>query len=249
MLIDAPIQFIIAAFSVGISKGGLASAGAIAVPFLSLWVDPLTAASILLPIYVVSDFVGVFLYRKDFSKKNVLILSVAIALGVGIATLVTPYVSETLLTFCTGVIGLFYCVSAWLPGRAQRGPTSPSWPKGLFWGTLTGLSSFIAHAGAPPAQAYLLPQKMNKLTFSGTITLSFAIGNLLKIPSYVSLGLFEEMNWGFVAMLALVAIGGTALGRLIAQKLPQASYVRLIEILLFCLSLVLVGRAMARWLL
>ena len=45
--------FLLAALIVGASKGGLASAAALAVPILSLWMDPLMAAGVLLPIFLV----------------------------------------------------------------------------------------------------------------------------------------------------------------------------------------------------
>ncbi len=50
------------------------SAAALAVPILSLWMDPLMAAGVLLPIFLVSDVVGVWLYRREFSARNVALL-------------------------------------------------------------------------------------------------------------------------------------------------------------------------------
>ena len=62
---------IIAALIVGLSKGGLASMAAIAVPMLALFMNPVQAAATLLPVYIVTDWVGVWLYRKHYSKRNV----------------------------------------------------------------------------------------------------------------------------------------------------------------------------------
>jgi len=52
---------------------------------------------------------------------------------------------------------------------------------GLFWGTLSGFTSFISHAGAPPYQVYVLPQQLPKTVFAGTATLVFAAINLAKV--------------------------------------------------------------------
>lgn len=62
------------AFLVGLSKGGLSTTGVLAVPILSLVMSPLKAASLLLPIYIISDIVGVWLYRKNFSIWNIKVL-------------------------------------------------------------------------------------------------------------------------------------------------------------------------------
>ena len=52
---------------------------------------------------------------------------------------------------------------------------------GILWGTLAGFTSFISHAGAPPFQIYVLPQRLPKLVFAGTSTILFATINAAKI--------------------------------------------------------------------
>ena len=65
---------VISAFFVGLSKGGLPSIGTLAVPFLALVISPVTAAALLLPIYVASDMIGLAIYRRSFSGRNIAIL-------------------------------------------------------------------------------------------------------------------------------------------------------------------------------
>ncbi|MFM9900723.1 MAG: sulfite exporter TauE/SafE family protein, partial [Polaromonas sp.] len=54
----------LAALLVGLSKGGIPAIGMVAVPVLALVMSPVKAAVLLLPIYVMSDWVGVWLYRR-----------------------------------------------------------------------------------------------------------------------------------------------------------------------------------------
>ena len=75
-LLDQPLLaglLILAAFLVGLSKGGLASIAMLSVPLLSIYISPLAAAALLLPIYILSDLVGIYLYRRDFSMENCLL--------------------------------------------------------------------------------------------------------------------------------------------------------------------------------
>jgi len=72
----------LAAWLVGLSKGGLPSIGMLAVPILSLVMSPVKAAVMLLPIYVISDMAGIWLYRKEFSLINLKILIPAGIFGV-----------------------------------------------------------------------------------------------------------------------------------------------------------------------
>ncbi|WP_138465763.1 sulfite exporter TauE/SafE family protein [Poseidonocella sp. HB161398] len=235
------ILLILAALIVGASKGGLSSAAAIAVPMLALFMSPVKAAATLLPVYIVTDWIGVWLYRKHFSKRNVLILTPAILLGVAIATVITPYTPESALLIFTGCIGLWHIARSWLK-RGEEEAVPPRVLPGIFWGTLTGIASFITHSGAPPSQAYLLPQKLPKLDFAGTIAISFAIGNLVKLPAYAAIGQLDGLNWGLIAGLAAAGVAGTYLGRWLTHLLPEWLYMRTIQVMLLILSVVLLAR-------
>ncbi|WP_339107875.1 sulfite exporter TauE/SafE family protein [Thioclava sp. GXIMD4216] len=238
---DQTVLFIIAALIVGMSKGGLASAAAIAVPLLALFMNPVTAAATLLPVYIVTDWIGVWLFRKEFSGRNLLIFTPALLFGVGVATFITPYTPEPVLLLFTGGIGLWFCLRAWC-GRGGTKVTQPALLPGLFWGTLTGIASFITHSGSPPAQAYLLPQRLPKLKFAGTIAISFAIGNLAKLPAYFAIGQLDGLNWGLIAALAATGILGTFIGRWLTVKLSDTHYVRVIQGMLFLLSVILLAK-------
>nr|WP_255415814.1 sulfite exporter TauE/SafE family protein [Salinisphaera sp. Q1T1-3] len=230
-----------AALIVGMSKGGLASAAAISVPMLALVMNPIQAAALLLPVYIVTDWVAVSLYRRDHSKRNLAILIPSMLVGVTIATVVTPYTPESLLLIVTGLIGLWYCLRTWL-GRGQGAATEAAVPQGVFWGTITGITSFITHSGGPPAQAYLLPQRLPKLQFAGTIAIAFAFCNLAKLPAYWWLDKLHGLSWQLTLGLVATGIVGTVIGRRIAQWLSETTYRRMIEIMLFALSIILLSK-------
>lgn len=178
--LDHLIPLILMAVVVGLSKGGLASAAALAVPFLALFMNPVQAAAILLPVFLVTDWAAVWLYRRDFSGRNLAILIPGMILGTGLATLLTPVLPESGLLLATGLIGMWYVGRSWLArGRAEATPAAVA--PGIFLGVLTGIASFITHSGSPPAQAYLMPQKLPKLRFAGTTAIAFAAGNVAKL--------------------------------------------------------------------
>ncbi|KUF09126.1 sulfite exporter TauE/SafE family protein [Pseudoponticoccus marisrubri] len=239
--------FLLASLIVGASKGGLASAGALAVPLLSIWMDPLVAAGVLLPIFIISDGVGVWLYRSDYSAKNVLLLIPAGLLGVVLATFLAPVVSTPVAELATGGVGLFYCAHAAgkrLRGRDRTVLFRPG--PGLVWGTLAGLTSFVSHTGAPPFQSFVLPQKLPKMQYAGTNTLVFAAINLFKLPAYASVGMMSNIHLPSLLAMAGVASAGAVLGKRLAQWLPEALYMRMIETLLLVVSTYLVLKAMGQ---
>ncbi|MFV0332588.1 MAG: sulfite exporter TauE/SafE family protein [Tropicimonas sp.] len=239
--VTSPDLFIlIVAFVVGLSKGGFATVGALAVPLLALRMDALTAAALLLPIFIVSDIVGVWLFRRDFDRRNHAILLPAGLAGVAVATALAPFLPPEAFLLATGVIGLVYCLRAWF-GAGRRGPARPAdLPRGIFWGMMTGISSFISHSGSPPFQTYVLPQKLPKMVFAGTTTITFTVLNLSKLPAYWSIGLFERIDPSLLGSLVVAAVAGTFAGNRLTRLLPERVYGLTIQIALFVLSIRLV---------
>jgi len=105
---------ILAAFFVGLSKGGLPAIAMLSVPILSLFMSPLVAAALLLPIYILADVVGVYLYRREFSLANIKILMPAGVLGVFIGWATASVVSDKMVAFLIGVMGILFCLYSWL---------------------------------------------------------------------------------------------------------------------------------------
>ena len=85
---------VIAAMFVGLSKGGLPMAGAISVPILALQISPVTAAGLLLPVYVVSDMFGLWAYRKEFNGRVLVIVAAGATVGIGIGWATAAWVDE-----------------------------------------------------------------------------------------------------------------------------------------------------------
>ncbi|WP_158585695.1 sulfite exporter TauE/SafE family protein [Pseudooceanicola sediminis] len=239
------ILLAIAAFVVGLAKGGLTAAGALSVPLLSLFMDPLQAAGVILPVYIASDVVAVILYRRDFSLRNLKVLVPAGLVGIVIAMFIAPMVPVAGVSLATGLIGLIYCLQvAWarLKGRQEARPFSAR--RGWVFGILCGVTSFISHNGAPPFQAFVLPQRLENLTFAGTATILFAIINVSKIPAYTELGLWDQIELPRLAWMIVVSICGAFSGRFIVGRLPKWVYMGLVQIMLFCVSVFLIYEAL-----
>jgi uncharacterized membrane protein YfcA len=233
----------LSAFIVGLSKGGLPSIGTLSVPLLALVISPVTAAALLLPIFVASDMVGLYLYRHSYSAKNLLILTPASLAGVLIGWVFSAHLSSIFIGMLVGVVGLIFCLNAWFGQRyrATNGAAQANVGAGTFWGALTGLTSFVSHSGAPPFQMYVLPQNLEKMTFAGTATILFAIINAAKIVPYWELHQFQNFDTALVLWLAPAAIVGTVVGKRLTQVLPDGVFFRIIEISLLGLSLKLIA--------
>jgi len=220
----------LAAIFVGLSKGGLPMVGMLAVPVLALAMPPLRAAGLLLPIYVVSDMFGLWAYRRDFDRRNLVILVPASIVGIGVGWATASWVSEDAVTLLVGAIGVIFCVDLWLKRHKALPPKNADVPRGVLWGMLTGFTSFVSHSGAPPYQMYVMPQRLSKLSFAGTTTILFAIVNAVKLIPYWALGQLSLTNLRTVLVLFPLAVAATLIGVRIVRVLPEDLFFRLVTI-------------------
>lgn len=234
-----------AAFLVGLSKGGLSMMAAVAVPLLSLVMPPVTAAAVLLPILIVSDVFGLWAYRREFDRRNLCILIGAGIVGIGIGWATASQVSDRFVALLIGLIGLVFTVNAWRQRHHVLQPRSADVPRGMFWGTLMGFSSFISHSGGPPYQVYVLPQQLSKTVYAGTTTIVFAAINAVKLVPYWALGQLSIHNLEATAWLMPVAVAGTFIGVRLVRVLPQRAYFAIVQTTLFLVSVKLIFDAVA----
>ncbi|WP_421698845.1 sulfite exporter TauE/SafE family protein [Ancylobacter sp.] len=229
----------LAAFFVGMSKGGVPMIGSLAVPTLALFMSPVTAAGLLLPVYVISDMFGVWAYRREFSGRNLAILIPAATLGIGIGWATASLVTDAEVMLIVGLIGLAFCLIRWL-GAAGAAARPADVPRGLLWGAVSGFTSFVSHGGGPPYQMYVVPQRLPKMVYAGTTTLTFAAINALKLIPYAALGQLNPANLTVTALLMPVAVAATFAGVWLTRRLPEKLFYRLVMAALFLISLKLV---------
>ena len=230
-----------AAFLVGMSKGGLPSVGTLAVPLMALVISPVTAAALLLPIYVISDMFGLYLYRHHYSARNLAILTPAAIVGVGVGWVFSSHLSATFIGMLVGLVGILFCLNAWIGARYRRKARKADVPGGVFWGILTGLTSFVSHSGAPPFQMYVLPQHLEKLVFAGTSTILFAIVNAVKLVPYWQLQQFSNLDLSMGLWLIPSAVICTFAGAKLTRLLPDGPFFLLVQLTLFGLSIKLIA--------
>lgn len=229
---------VIAAALVGMGKGGLPVVGMLAVPVLALSsIHPVAAAGLLLPVYIVSDMFGLYAYRHAFDRRVLAILAPAATMGVLLGWVTAAFVPERLVTGLIGLIGAVFALRLLL----RRGPERPArraeLAPGLFWGALTGFTSFVSHAGAPPYQVYVLPLRLEKAVFAGTSTVLFAYVNAVKLIPYWALGTLRLSDLKVAAVLIVPAALAVFAGVWLVRVLPERLFFRLVTWALLAVSL------------
>ncbi len=224
--------------------------GTMSVPLMALTISPVTAAGILLPIYIVSDIGGLIAFRRSFDRRVLATMLPGAMLGIGLGWATAHIVNDMVVMLIVGLIGFAFALNALnaLIRRDVGTPRAPDAARGNFWGIVAGYTSFVSHSGAPPYQVYTQPLRLSSTLYAGTTTVFFAIVNAVKLIPYAALGQLSTANLRISAMLILPAVIGVWLGLKLLRILPQALFYKLITWALLLVSLRLIwtgGRALA----
>lgn len=232
-----------AVFLFGISKGGFGGGlGVVSVPLMALAITPVQAAAILLPILCLMDLFSLWAYRGKWVGAELRILIPASLLGISIGTLLFEYMSPAIIRLMLGIVAivftLHYAITRYSNGRETQRHYTPG--VGILAATAAGFTSFIAHAGGPPLNMYLLRRGLDRTLFVGTAVVFFTVVNYTKLIPYAWLGQFDTENLGTSLVLAPLAPIGIGIGFWLHQRVSDRIFFLVIYVLLFTVGVKLV---------
>jgi len=237
-VITDPIFYAVAIPAVvflGLAKGGFSALTTGATPLLALYLPPLEAAALLLPIVVCQDAISVYVYRREWSVWNLKVLLPGAVIGIVLGWLFAASVSDDAIRILVGGTSLGFVASVWI--RPKYGEKSGGNAfQGLFWGVVSGFTSFASQGGGPPFQVFTLPQRLPKMVFVGTTTIFFAAVNLMKVVPYMMLGQFSLKNFSTSLTLLPVAVVMNFVGIWMVRTVPTKIFYEVSYILLTILG-------------
>ena len=226
---------------VGLGKGGLPVIALLSVPTLSLIMPTITAASVLLPVYIISDIFALFAYRRDF-KKDVLKISIlGMTVGVIIGWTTAHIVIDWMVTLFIGIMGTAFATSLLVktsPHKLDR--VQINYKKGYFWCSVAGFTSFISHNGGPPWQIFVLPLGLSKSVFVGTSVIAFSYCNAIKLVPYYFLGQINIDNFKLALNLMIPASLAVFIGVKIVKRIPEKLFFNIVSFALLLISVKLI---------
>jgi uncharacterized membrane protein YfcA len=220
----------------GVSKGGFLGLGVMALPLMTLFVPPLQAAAIILPTALAQDALTLWSYRRHWSAWNLKIMLPSMIVGMFLAWLMAAQLSATHIRLAIGLIATLFVLRHWLSGRFERWTPAPNTATGIAFGLIGGITTMLANAGGPAWQIHLLPQRLDKLPYIGTVAILFAVSNVIKIPGFATLGFLTHDN--LVAGLALVpvAIASNYAGIWLVRRTSNEMFFRIAYVLMFFIA-------------
>lgn len=219
----------------GVSKAGFGSGAAFAsAAILALVLEPGEALALMLPLLMLVDAVTLKPYWGRWNLRASLLLIAGGLPGVALGAWLYTMVDAGAMRVLIGAVSVGFVL--WqLRGRLGW-PAAAARPLGRAAGALAGLAvgftSFVSHAGGPPAAVYLLSLKLRKTEYQACTVLVFGVINLAKAVPYAGLGLFSRETLILDLMLAPFALLGAWLGVRLHHSIPERWFFGLTYVLL-----------------
>ncbi|MDM0077208.1 sulfite exporter TauE/SafE family protein [Variovorax sp. J2P1-59] len=217
-----------AVLMLGVSKSGFgAGFGSLAVPLMALAVTVPEAAAILMPVLLLMDLLGIAAFRRDFDRRLLWFLIPCGLVGTVIGALLFKALPAHTVAGIVGVFTLLFLAQRVLFPPRPSDPL-PSKTAGAVLTTISGFTSFIAHAGGPPVTAYVVPLRLSPVAYTATMAYFFFVVNLSKWVPYAWLGLLDWRNMATSLVLLPIAPLGVWVGIRIARRIDPAWFYRFV---------------------
>jgi uncharacterized protein len=217
----------------GVSKSGFgAGFGSLAVPMMALAVSVPQAAAILMPVLLVMDLLGMAAFRKDFDLRLLRFLVPFGLAGIVIGALLFKVLDARVVAGIVGVFTLLFLAQRLVFPPRPDSVAPPRWIGAILTAT-SGFTSFIAHAGGPPINAYVIPMRLSPVRFTATMAFFFFVINLAKWIPYGWLGLLDFENMSTSLVLLPIAPIGVWVGVKLARRIQPVLFYRLVYLGMF----------------
>jgi uncharacterized protein len=224
----------------GAFGGGLAILG---VPLLSLVMDPIEAAIAVAPLVLFMDLFAVRAFPPStWSKPDLGWLSAGLLVGLFLGWVFFTRVDPRYVVLAIALTTLAFTLRWFLRARTAPPPphgVEPARAVGL--ATISGFTTFIAHAGGPPVAMYLLGRNLDKAVYAGTTVAVFMLGNVIKVFPFIQLGLDRPLALAAALAFAPVAPLGIWVGKALHDRLDQN------KLYVWCYALLLAAGLKLLW--
>ncbi|UTS79263.1 sulfite exporter TauE/SafE family protein [Phaeobacter piscinae] len=219
----------------GVSKAGFGSGAAFASSsILAVIVEPGVALAFMLPLLMLIDVATLRPYWGRWRLWESFLLILGGLPGVALGAAFYKSVDADAMRVLIGVISVSFV--AWQLYGQLRARLATRRDKadvtGVVAGLVAGFTSFVSHAGGPPAAVYLLGRNMSKTEYQASTVLVFSILNAAKFVPYAMLGMVTPASLTLDLMLAPFALLGAWIGVRLHHRVSEPVFFGLTYVLL-----------------
>jgi uncharacterized membrane protein YfcA len=219
---------------------------------MSIFIAPPEAAGIMLPILCAMDLFGVHAYRGKGSTRHLKIMLPGAVIGIAAGAFAFGTLPVNAIRLLLGLIAVTFALNRWfglserIARRLSADERVPGPAAGVFWGSLSGFTSTLAHAGGPPFAVYVLAQRLDKTRVVATSVVFFLVVNYVKLVPYAFLGQLNRVNLTASLLFAPLAPLGIWLGVWLHRRVSERVFYQVSYALLFGTGVKLIADALLR---
>ena len=207
MITTLSVMFLVGLVT-GFSKFSVGGMGLVILPIVMIVLPGPEALGVLLPLYLLTDTMAAYSYRKEISWSVLLRFLPLSFLGVGVGAYLLAGLDADQFVTLLGVIIIAMIILGLILDYRPSNPFMQTPLTTYSMGFLTGLISMVANASGPLFSLFLLEQKLSKNSYMGTRTWGFFLTNFMKLPMYLSLGLLSKES----LVISTYALPGLIIG-------------------------------------
>jgi uncharacterized membrane protein YfcA len=226
---------------IGLSKAGFGGGlGMLTTPLCVLAFtahdrSPAFAIGTLLPLLCIGDAFSLYHYRGKGRKENLGYLLPGVVIGVILGVQLIDRFSPRQLNVVIGLFAVSFVIFQFAKNAIFKaeGSFAPSHKLGIPFGIAAGVTSSFAHGAGPVVSMFLIPQRLPKEAFVGSMALIFTWINWIKMPFFVWKGFvtLETLRVGLLFVLLVPA--GVWLGVLLNRRVSETLFSRLVYLFTF----------------
>lgn len=209
-------------FFAGVTKGGIGNGvGWLAIIFLSLFINPLLALTLILPVFIMCDIMSLLTWWKKWDTARTLWAYKWALVGIILGSfLLYPIqhgiISTDVIKFLLAVLGLYFTGRWVLQTKIKKQDATAVSQNTQRLLCITGGSvSTMLNSGGIPFMVYALSLGLKSETTHAITVLLFTMINITKLVPYVGLGMLNHD----ILVLALSFFPVTLLGVLLGKSL------------------------------
>ena len=183
----------LAAFILGLAKGGIKGLGVVIVLLLIIVFGGRASTGILVPMLIAGDIFAVWYYNQHAQWKYLFILLPWMVAGVLLGVWFGEGMSENLFEKSMALIIILSLVIMLWRERRDNAPPPNSKLFGAVFGSVSGFTTMVGNLAGPFSNIYLLAMRLPKDTFIGTAAWLFFIINFVKLPFHIYV--WETITW------------------------------------------------------
>ncbi|MFC1461339.1 sulfite exporter TauE/SafE family protein [Verrucomicrobiota bacterium] len=215
---------------IGFTKTGVPGLGLIVAPLMAWFFPARISTAMVLPALIIGDVITVAYYRRHAVWPHLIRLIPWVIVGIIIGWRIMAVINDAQLKAIISVI-VFVILGLNILMWTRLGNVPTKWWFAAIMGIMAGITTMLANAAGPIMTIYLLSMGLKKNEFIGTGSWYYLIGNTLKVPFSIQLGL---LTWSSVAcnlvQLPLIVLG-TVTGIWLLKRIADKSFRVIVQLL------------------